>query len=324
MRVAVLGLGSMGARHLMNAQALNCVTIGFDPSTEHAAAVCGRTGAQCAGSRAEALGMCDVVVIASPSGSHRDDLAAAVDAGCHVLVEKPFAHKTDGLGAILDRAAAAALIVAVAQNLRHHPAVERARAILADGAVGPVLSAVAIGAGYLPDWRPGQDYRQGYAADPESGGVIFDWVHEIDMLAHLLGPFTAVGAAASVAAWLEIPVDEQAALVMRHQGGALSAVLLSYTTRPPLRRTTLLGPDGRMEIDIPGRRLSIVGPGPAEETIETFGGEHDDDYRTELADFLAAVAEKRPPRCPGREALAVLEGIVGARRLAGLPQAGNH
>lgn len=324
MRVAVLGLGSMGARHLTNAQALDCTAVGFDPNGEQAAAVCGRIGAKCAGSRAEALGMCDVVVVASPSGSHRDDLAAAVNAGRHVLVEKPFAHRVDGLGSILDRAAAAGLIVAVAQNLRHHPAVERARAILADGAVGPVLSAVAIGAGYLPDWRPGQDYRQGYAADPESGGVIFDWVHEIDMLAHLLGPFTAVGAAASAGAWLDIPADEQAALVLRHQAGALSTVLLSYTTRPPLRRTTLLGPGGRMEIDIPGRRLSVAGLGRPEEIVEAFGGEHDDDYRTELTDFLAAVADKRPPRCPGREALTVLEGIVGARRLAGLPQAGHH
>src|SRR3546814_2198440 len=57
------------------------------------------------------------------------------------------------------------LIVAVAQNLRFHPAVVEANALLKSGAFGPVSAAIAVGASYLPDWRPGSDYRKNYAAD---------------------------------------------------------------------------------------------------------------------------------------------------------------
>ncbi|MEZ5670390.1 MAG: Gfo/Idh/MocA family oxidoreductase [Alphaproteobacteria bacterium] len=322
MRIAVLGLGSIGARHLANAVALGHRAVGFDPVAAQAEAVCRQAGATPAGSRADALAQCDAVVVASPSAAHLADLAAAVDAGRHALVEKPFAHTAEGLGAILDRAEAAGATVAVAQNLRHHPAVERARALVERTAYGPVLAAVAVGASYLPDWRPGQDYRQGYAADPQTGGAIFDWVHEIDLLAHLLGPFAVAGATAQAGRCLDMAAEENAGLLLRHDGGALSTVLLSYATRPPLRRTTLLGPGGRIEIDIPGRRLTILDAAGEPVEDSAFGGAHADDYRAELADFVAAAAAGRPPRCPAREALAILGGVLAARRLAGLPQAG--
>lgn len=318
-RVAVLGLGSMGCRHLENALALGLEIVGFDQDRERGAEVAATFGVHAASSRAEALESADAVIIASPSAAHIDDLGAALDAGCHVLAEKPFADRTDGLGTLLTRAELAGLNVAVGQNLRFHPAVARAHTRLAEGKIGPVLSAVSVGASYLPDWRPGQDYRKNYAADPRAGGVIFDWVHEIDMLAHLLGRAVVEGAAATSGQHLDIPSDEQAGLVLRHTGGALSTVLLSYVVRPAVRRTMLLGPDGGMEIDIAARRLTISDAGGRVIEEEKFGGRHADDYRVELADFIAAAESGRAPRCPGWEALEILTTVADARRLAGLP-----
>jgi len=312
-RLAIFGLGSMGRKHAANALEAGLKVAAFDPAGATMAAV------ESMPSRAAALDWCDAVVVATPSASHRDDLTAAVAAARHVLVEKPVAASGNGLAAVMDAADDAGVYVAVAQNLRHHPAVEAARVAVRERAVGPVLSAVAIGASYLPDWRPGQDYRQNYAADPHAGGVIFDWVHEIDMLVHLLGPAAVAGAVAAHKRALDMLSEEEAGILLHHADGALSTLLLSYTTRPALRRTFLLGPGGRMEIDIPARRLLMLKADGRVIDDRAFGGRHEDDYRRELADFLEAVECGRPPRCPGREGVAILETVIAARRAAGLP-----
>ncbi|MEQ8603710.1 MAG: Gfo/Idh/MocA family oxidoreductase [Marivibrio sp.] len=314
-RLAVLGLGSMGRKHAANALDAGLDVAAFDPAGAEMDSV------KAMPSRSAALDWCDAVVVASPSWAHRDDLAAIVAAGRCCLIEKPFADRSEGVAELLAQAAAAGNVVAVAQNLRHHPAVERARTLLAEGAVGAARAAVSIGASYLPDWRPGRDYRRNYAADPASGGVIFDWVHEIDLLAHLLGPFEAAGAAADCSGPLVLGADEQAALTLRHRSGALSTLMLSYSVRPQMRRTTLLGPDGGLEIDIPARRLTAwdAERRPIEEVA--FGGVHADDYRAELFDFLEAAAHGRAPRCPGDEALEILKGVLSLRAMAGLPAA---
>ena len=322
-RVAVLGLGSMGRRHLQNAAALGLDVAAFDPDQSRAAEITQATGTRAAVSRQEALENCDAVIIASPSASHLDDLSVAINAGRHVLIEKPFADRTAGLTELLTAAEAAGLIIAVAQNLRFHPAVERARVTVAEGMIGPIMSAVSIGASYLPDWRPGQDYRNNFAADPVAGGVIFDWVHEIDMLIHLLGGAVAEGAAAVKNQHLDMPSEEQAGLLLRHAGGALSTLLLSYAVRPAVRRTFLLGAEGGMEIDIPARRITIRNTDGALIEDDSYGGDHSDDYRSELTDFIAAVDTANAPRCSGREALDILTTVIQARRLAGLPCAGD-
>lgn len=320
MRIAVIGLGSMGLRHAANARALGADIVGVDPSpARRRAAADAVPGIGFADTPGAAFAETDAAVIASPSGQHAEHLTLCIGAGCHALVEKPVADGIAGLDEALRDAEQAGLTVAVAQNLRFHPAVAAARDRIGTGALGRVLSAVSIGASYLPDWRPGQDYRRNYAADPVCGGVIFDWVHEIDMLAHLLGAFAVEGAAAAGQRVLDMPSEEEAGLLLRHEGGCLSTLLLSYATRPALRRTMLLGPEGRLEIDIPGRRLTRLGADGSVVEDTGFGGRHEDDYRAELEDFLAAVSGGTPPRCSGREALDILSGVVEARRIAGLP-----
>lgn len=322
--VAVIGLGSMGMRHAANAQELGARVVGVEPDpSRRDQAVATLPQLRFVKDVVDAAAVADAAVIASPSSRHADDLRVCLSAGCHVLVEKPLADRTDEMRALMQQARKSNRIVAVAQNLRFHPAVMAARSILDAGEFGPVLSAVSIGASYLPEWRPNQDYRTNYAADPKSGGVMFDWIHEVDLLAHLLGPFRVQGAAAAGQRVLEMESEEEAGLLLRHTQGCLSMVLLSYTTRPPLRKTTLFGPNGRLEIDIPARTLLQLDAHGNPVREEAFGGQHTDDYKSELQDFLSAIRTGGPPRCSGEEALEILQGVLDARRIAGLPQHGS-
>ena len=321
MTVAILGLGSIGTRHAVNALGLGETVIGFDPDPARRKLLSEKGGQQ-AESRAQALDGAQAAVVASPNVCHLDDILAALSAGCHVMVEKPLVHSTDGAQALLDQAKMSEKVVFAAHNLRFHPAVCAAKAVLDAGALGLPLWARAVAASYLPDWRPQQDYRSGFAADARTGGAVFDFIHEFDLLANLLGPFTAQAAVARQSGILDMAAEDSADAILRHETGVISTLHIDYVTRPAFRVTEIVGSAGMLRIDIPARRfvhLAIDGEVLAD---ESFGGVHGDDYITELREFLACTRGEASPSCDGAEALTVLTQVIQVRRLAGLPASG--
>lgn len=319
MRLAVLGLGSMGLKHAENAHAQGCAVIGFDPNPAALAKLksLGGIGAE---SAEKAIQQAESVVIASPPAYHLDHMTAALAAGRPTLVEKPLSDRVGDLVTLLSEAERRGTVVAVAQNLRFHPAVNAAKTMLANGAIGQPVMAAAIGVSRLPDWRPSQDYRVNYAADPKSGGAIFDWIHEVDLMAYLFGAFEGVAAVAGRTGALEISAEDMATMALHHHGGVASTVIVSYVGGFPKRTTDIFGTGGRLEIDILARRLRAWNR-DGRETVQNFGGTHGDDYRAELSDFLLAAAGGIQPRCTALEALGILQQVLRLRALAGLPAA---
>src|SRR5262249_26027808 len=145
-----------------------------------------------------------------------------------------------------------------ALNLRFHPAVIEAKKRIATGELGKLLWGRLICASYLPDWRPGQDYRQGYASDPTTGGGLFDIIHEFDLGHHLLGAATAVAAQARTSGVLDMKSEDVADILLRHQSGASSSIHLDYVTRPAQRVTEIAGTTGFLHLDIAGRRATMT------------------------------------------------------------------
>ncbi|MFP6718484.1 MAG: Gfo/Idh/MocA family oxidoreductase, partial [Alphaproteobacteria bacterium] len=185
-RVTVIGLGSIGRRHAQNLREMGVSVTGFDPDVKQRATVTA-SGITTFPDRKSALAVSDAAIIASPTPCHIDDLAAAIGANCHALVEKPLGHRNDLLPPLLDIAEEKQLIVAGAHNLRFRATVKKAKSIINDGRLGDLFWARFLSASYLPDWRPEQEHTLGYAADPVSGGVIFDAIHELDLARYLLG-----------------------------------------------------------------------------------------------------------------------------------------
>src|SRR5206468_5770621 len=122
------------------------------------------------------------VLVCTPPHLHVDIALRAVGAGAHVFVEKPIATTPAGVDLLARDAARAGRSVLVGYNLRFHAGLRRMKALVDGGAVGRVVSLRAEFGQYLPDWRPAQDYRTGYLAQPESGGIVLDGSHEIDAI----------------------------------------------------------------------------------------------------------------------------------------------
>ncbi len=101
----------------------------------------------------------DAVVNLTPIPVHEETTMAALEAGLHVYSEKPLGMSVDGAVRLRDEAAARGLVLVAAPSVLVFPQVRRARALLADGAIGAVHTVRGLGFGGVPPW-------EGYGSDP--------------------------------------------------------------------------------------------------------------------------------------------------------------
>jgi predicted dehydrogenase len=315
--VLVLGLGSIGLRHARNLRHLGVEVVGFDPALQRQE-LARAEGIALTRDRAGALNSASAVVIATPSQCHFDDLLDAVQSGKPAFVEKPIATTLRGVPELIATAKAP---IFPALILRHDPTVQAAREFLRSLGASTNVDGVVRCTSYLPDWRPGTNYKTGYAADPVSGGVIFDHIHEIDLSWHLLGPLKLVKATANIADTLGLVSEGSAELDFDHRSGQVR-VEVDYGAPGNSRRETLLkGPWGCLMLDVIQRRLLIWGPTGQRISDRQFFGDYLEDYIDQMKQFLDVVAGKAEPSCTVAEALDVLKLVVAARKACHLPMA---
>ncbi|MGH7439192.1 MAG: Gfo/Idh/MocA family protein [Polyangiaceae bacterium] len=127
--------------------------------------------------------------------------------------------------------------------------------------VGSPLGADVECLTWLPDWRPGQDVSEGYAASPQEGGVLRDLIHEIDYTRWLLGPQTAGTARLENRRILGFPdaVEESVYAIVQH-GETTLTMRLSYVVRPPTRRLRIWCREGLLLWDGIARTAQLQAP----------------------------------------------------------------
>ncbi len=178
----------------------------------------------------------DLVVIATPASHHLDLALLAARAGCHLFLEKPLAVRNEGVQELCAEVGRRRLVAAVGYDLRLEPGLVRVRELIAGKTLGAPLALQAQVGQYLPDWRPGTDYRQGVTARRElGGGVILELSHELDTARWLMGPVTAVSCLAARVGPLEMDAENLAMIQLAFAGGALASLQLDCLQRVPGR-----------------------------------------------------------------------------------------
>jgi predicted dehydrogenase len=318
MTAAVLGLGSIGLRHAKNLMALGQTARGFDPDSEKRERA-EQEGVVACLSREAAIDGSGMVVVASPNAQHLGDTEAAIGAGCHVFVEKPLAHTDQGLSSLVETARRANLSFFVGLNQRLNPAVMATKEYLSSGKLGDLVWARFTCASYLPDWRPNTDYRANYAADPTTGGVIFDVIHEFDLAYHLCGPWEPIAVAVQNTGKLDIRSEDVCDAILHHENGVRSSVHLDYVSRPAQRAIVVVGTKGSLCTDLRARHLQVLGTDGTPVFDKHFGGSVSDDYIAEMRVFIGCTRGEAEPICRPTEAVSLLSQVLKLRAMAGLP-----
>lgn len=255
----VVGLGSIGRRHLRNLAA-------FDPDARLTVVrhrggqddeLCRELGATVVGHLDDISDDVDLAVLATPSANHIDALPSLIDAGWPLLVEKPIVttHRdADTIAVALDRAPPA--IRAAGFNLRYLPSLQRVHDLARSGELGTLARATLIAGQWLPDWRPGTDYRTSYSADARrGGGVELDLSHEFDLARWFFGDMSVEFARTGRYSGLELQANDTAVAVLTppSEAAPIVTVALDYVARRRVRWYELVGDRGRLEWSIDGR-----------------------------------------------------------------------
>jgi predicted dehydrogenase len=291
LKVLVVGLGSIGRRHVANLLARTDVQVAvLRRSPTDAETTKSELGVESFADRdAAAAWDPDVVIVAGPTSAHVETARWALSLPAHVLVEKPLADRTEELAALADAARHAQRIVAVAHNLRFHPALQAIRDAIHGGRIGRLLSARIEAGSYLPDWHPGEDYRVGYAARSElGGGALLTLDHELDLALWIAGPARLVAGARHRTGTLELDVDDLAEVVLAHDGGTLTSVHVDFVDRAYNRRSRWVGEHGTIEWAW-GGPVALLGAAEPETLWSDPSFALDDTYRAELDWFLSGV-----------------------------------
>lgn len=215
-----------------------------------------------------------------------------------LLVEKPlFAESPENMPELGSRAY-------VGYNLRFHPVVARIRNLLA----GKEIFSAQFSVGqYLPDWRPGTDYRVCYSAS-DDGGVLRDLSHELDLALHFFGNWQKVAARCGRWGKLAITGDDTADILASLEKCPAVSIHLDYQNLFP-ERTIAVQADGlSMRGDLIKNELNVNG------MVEAFSSSRDDQYIAQWHDILSGKAGYACTLEEGTETLRFIEAAERASK----------
>lgn len=315
MRVLMVGTGSIGRRHMASLRTL-VTDVKFDLLREGRGAQPGDgPGDTLSASLEEALSKSpELMIIATPNALHLRYLLVAIDHQIPFYAEKPVVTTRGDVETLKSRMTGLLPPHIVGCNLRFLPSLLSLAALLHDGVAGRIARARFEAGQWLPDWRPGRDYRAGYSASASlGGGVMTDLIHEIDAALWLLGDFTEVKAISARASSLEIDCEDVACLLLGRAQGPIAAIEIDYVSRRPVRRYVVVGDQATMEWDLHGRSLQVRRSGSID-TVPLDDAAFDvaATYRSAMSELLSAIAEGRQTSQPLSEGLRSVEVVLDA------------
>lgn len=316
MKVAVVGTGSVGRRHLANLIALGHDVIGVSEHARHDAIEIDGQRVPCVPAVDAVLDAgVDAVVVANPTAQHVATAEKAIAAGVDLYLEKPAAMNATASAALAGQADEAGVVVAVGQQLRFHPLVEALGAMIDRQEVGTLLAVDANWGEHLADYHPGEDYRTGYAARRDlGGGVLLTQIHLPDLLWSLFGPLSVRSASGGQRSDLEIDVEDTVSFLATTAEELSVYGHLDYLQRPKRSTITVTGTGGRVVLDLQEHSLTTtMAASDAQPSVRLGPTDRNELFLTAMRDFLDARTERRQPRCSLAQATEVL-GLVDAIR----------
>jgi predicted dehydrogenase len=319
-RIVLVGLGSIGRRHLANLKILepSADIMIFHQHTKPMSEVDSNVSFQAV---YEIQAVVDsqprLALICSPAPLHVETAIALAQANVHLFIEKPLSNSLARVDELLQVCHQRSSILMVGYNFRFYPPFQIMRQALVEDKIGRVLSIRAEAGQYLPDWRPGSDYRQGVSARSDlGGGVVLELSHELDYVRWLVGEVNSVNAQIGRLSSLEIDVDDTAEIILGFANGAIGSVHLDMTQRVPTRTCRIIGTEGTLIWDGTSHRVQLYSAKTKSwaDLFPVHEVDRNEMYIAELQHFMSCVREGTQPRVNGEDGKRVLEIALAAKQ----------
>jgi len=297
-RIAVIGAGRMGRLHAQKLAAnprARLVAVA-DPDAARARALAAELGCRAESTHRALLGELDAAVVAAPAAVHHAIAEDCLEAGLHLLVEKPLARSLAQADRLAELALRRGRVLQVGHIERYNPAFQ---ALLAEGG-----QPLFIDAERLAPFQP-----RGTDVD-----VVLDlMIHDLD-LTLALAPAPVEAVSASGFKVLSAATDIANARI-EFAGGTVASVVASRVSREPLRKFRVFYRERYVSVDLRAQRLRVARAGEhaLHEEDRVYGPA--DPLAAQTEAFLRAVAQGEPPEVgaeAGRQALALALAVMHA------------
>lgn len=316
--IGIIGCGLIGqkrAKALGEGRLVACADI----HEARAKALAGNSGAKVFGDWRGLLALpeVEIVVIATLHDSLAEITLAAIEAGKHVLVEKPAARNSAELEPVMATAERHGVKVHVGFNHRYHRAFRKARELFEAGALGELMF---LRARYGHGGRIGYDKEWRTKPALSGGGELIDQgPHLIDLSRWFLGEFTEVQGFAHTYYW-DMPVDDNGFLLLKTTKRQVAFLHASCTEWKNMFSMEIYGRNAKLEISGLGgsyglERLTYYKMLPEMGPPETVIWEYpmaDNSWEVEIVEFYDDIRLNRVPSAglkDAYEALKVVEKI---------------
>jgi len=257
LKILVVGIGSIGARHTANLLSLGYDNISLvsgkmvlNESFKHLKKFSSLESAL-------EKEQYDVAVICTPTSLHVRDLIKTLNGNVpDIYVEKPVSNSWSEMNELLQLAKEKNARITIGYDLHFDPGVQKVKELISTKKYGRPLSANAIVGQYLPDWRPEENFKQGTSAQKNTGGgVLLDLIHEFDYLHWLFGNVNAVAAWHTSGEILGIETEEIADVLLKFQSGVSASVHLDYMQPLLIRQCMITCANGSIYLDMAKREV---------------------------------------------------------------------
>jgi len=321
-RVGLIGCGGISGNHLAGyrlveeAELVACCDI--DPArAEDFARRAGITDAYTDYRELLARDDIELVDICTTDEVHAEIAVAALQAGKHALIEKPFATTAAEGQAIIDAANAAGRRAMCAQSMRWAPKMRAAKGLIDGGRIGaPVF--VRFCQPSSPFWRPEQ--TEAYRDRAAEWLLVHNGMHSFDLLAWLLGSLPVRVHARSHPGQDWLPVHEYVSCTIRFASGAIAQAEENRIMQPPDYpfhcELYVVGTEGTLDLS---DRLTYAASVYDQAGVNLLGAhttwtpdQPDQPFACEIREFVQAIRDGRPPPIPLEFSLTVLKAVLAA------------
>lgn len=190
----------------------------------------------------------DIVSICTPNVFHADNAIAALEAGCHVLCEKPIATTLKDADRMIAAAKKARKKLMVGFTHRMFTGTQKTQQMVKDKKIGqPFMIRVRFAhGGPYPSWAKNAWF---YNPKLAAGGALLDMgIHAIDLALWMMGPIKSVNGMARTLV-KDIPVDDNALVQVEFTNGSLGYIEVGWTSKPGFAGVEVYGTEGTLICD---------------------------------------------------------------------------
>lgn len=297
MKVLIIGLGSIARKHVkIISKLVPDVSFYAFRRSDSSSNIAGITNIY---SQVEIPNDIDFVLVSNPSSLHYSTIDSVLHFKKPLFIEKPVLSSLSQGEILGEKITKLGIRTYVACNFRFHPAINRLKIELEKRR--PLEINIYCGS-FLPDWRPGTDYRSCYSSSrQDGGGVHLDLIHEIDYAYYLFGMPLEVSSYFGKKSDLEINSIDVAHYMLEYKEFSVF-ITLNYYRRIPKRAIEIVWDDDVWTVDLLRNTINSA----LEGLVFSEDYEITDTYLEQMKYFLAGLSSDNDLRNDYYEGLKVL------------------